>query len=52
MKGLVLPSNGEMMLPLTGSLLIAGDSRVKDKCPGEGRRLHTVETVVFMATAV
>lgn len=35
MKELVLPTNGEIMLPLTGSLLITGDSRAKDKCPGE-----------------
>ncbi|PNF23689.1 hypothetical protein B7P43_G02472 [Cryptotermes secundus] len=34
-KELVLPSNGEIMLPLTGSLLITGDFRAKDKCRGE-----------------
>jgi hypothetical protein len=39
MKELVLPTNGEIVLPLTGSLLIAGDSRAKDKCPGEGNNL-------------
>jgi hypothetical protein len=38
-KQLVLPANGEIMLPLTGSLLVTGDSRAKDKCPGEGNNL-------------
>lgn len=37
-KELVLPSNGEIMLPLTGSLNIGGDSVLKDKCPGQGNK--------------
>jgi hypothetical protein len=39
LKELVLPTNGEIVLPLTGSLLVTGDSRAKDKCPGEGNNL-------------
>lgn len=35
---IVLPSNGEIMLPLTGSLIIGGDSVPKDKCPAEGNK--------------
>jgi hypothetical protein len=38
MKEMVLPSNGEILLPLTGSLTIGGDSIPKDKCPGEGNK--------------
>jgi len=37
-KGMVLPSNGEIMLPLNGSLTIVGDSVRKDKCPGQGNK--------------
>jgi hypothetical protein len=37
-KEMVLPSNGEIMLPLTGSLTIGGDSVLKDKCPGQGKK--------------
>jgi hypothetical protein len=38
LKEMVLPSNGEILLPLTGSLTIGGDSLPKDKCPGEGKK--------------
>jgi hypothetical protein len=44
-RELVLPSNGEIILPLTGSLLITGNSRAKDKCPGEGNILYEVTTL-------
>jgi len=37
-KEVVLPSNGEIMLPLTGSLTIGGGSVLKDKCPGQGNK--------------
>lgn len=37
-KEMVLPSNGEIMLPLTGSLTIGGGSVLKDKCPGQGNK--------------
>jgi hypothetical protein len=37
-REMVLPSNGEIMLPLTGSLTIVGDSVLKDKCPGQGNK--------------
>jgi hypothetical protein len=37
-KEMVLPSNGEIVLPLTGSLTIGGDSVLKDKCPGQGNK--------------
>jgi hypothetical protein len=45
MKELVLPTNGEIMLPVTGSLLITGDTRAKDKCPGEGNNLFEGTTL-------
>jgi len=37
-KEMVLPSNGEIMLPLTGSLTIGGNSILQDKCPGQGNK--------------
>lgn len=37
-KEMVLPSNGEIMLPLTCSLAIGGNSVLKDKCPGQGNK--------------
>jgi hypothetical protein len=37
-REMVLPSSGEIMLPLTGSLDIGGNSVLKDKCPGQGNK--------------
>lgn len=37
LRELVLPTNGEIMLPLTGSVTINGDSRPEQECRGEGK---------------
>ena len=37
MKELVLPSDGEIILPITGSLEVTGKSTSKE-CTGEGKR--------------